>query len=414
MTSLIFGLLLLTEKERSKTKDIAGGCLIAVFVLFLLALVADRSLITLPSKLYPGVLYPTLFATTLSYLYLFEYTRPGWINLQRSILLLSPSLLLVSLFGLSVIFLDRYDTLETWDQVFTLWSVPNVFFRILSTIVYFAYWIGIPIMYRILVTNYRKDVKELYSQEKTDDLHWLGTVIFYYMVIGVIFVLSEITSSVGLKIIYYIAYTIYPVLLYRYAARHQNVFPEETYKDYLINIPLEALLQDEESDKKPTPSFHPSKEVEIEPAADESAIDKILQTPVQHSKEYANYNINEDTENQLMVRFKEHIATKKPYLDSEISLATLAWDLYTNRTYLSNIINSNFGMGFYDFINQCRIEESKQILSDHTMKDKKINEIAQMCGFNNTRTFYRVFQKAENMTPGDFRLKQMKDPVAEN
>ena len=54
--------------------------------------------------------------------------------------------------------------------------------------------------------------------------------------------------------------------------------------------------------------------------------------------------------------------TQKLYLNHELRLDDIANMLNISRHHASQVINENFNMSFYDFINTYRIEEAKNKL----------------------------------------------------
>ncbi len=57
----------------------------------------------------------------------------------------------------------------------------------------------------------------------------------------------------------------------------------------------------------------------------------------------------------LIARLMEQIETNEIFLQPDLSLTTLSKEIGTNRTYLSNLINQQFGLNFNAFINQYRV-----------------------------------------------------------
>ncbi len=96
--------------------------------------------------------------------------------------------------------------------------------------------------------------------------------------------------------------------------------------------------------------------------------------------------------------------SNKPYLKSDLKISELA-DLLTVPYYqLSQLINEEFLVNFYDFINKYRVEEAKKLLIEDT-KNYKIIAIAYEVGFNSKATFNRVFKKFTDLTPSEFKEK---------
>ena len=96
---------------------------------------------------------------------------------------------------------------------------------------------------------------------------------------------------------------------------------------------------------------------------------------------------------------------EKKFLKEGITILTLCVELSTNRTYLSQYINSTYNCSFRDFIAKLRVQEAKKMLS--TILAKDISEIATNTGFSSTSNFYRSFKKIENITPANYRKQQL-------
>ena len=89
------------------------------------------------------------------------------------------------------------------------------------------------------------------------------------------------------------------------------------------------------------------------------------------------------------------------YINSEITLVTVAEQLGITSHQLSNLLNNYFGENFNNYINKFRIEKAKILLREE--RDKNILEIAFEVGFNSSSTFYKAFQKFEGIAPGKYR-----------
>ena len=90
----------------------------------------------------------------------------------------------------------------------------------------------------------------------------------------------------------------------------------------------------------------------------------------------------------------------KPYLNPDFQLIDLRQVLPLNRTYLSQLINTEYGCTFYQFVNRRRIDEAKRMKIEHP--DWTIQEICQRCGFSSPRVFYRTFARETGMTPKEW------------
>lgn len=89
----------------------------------------------------------------------------------------------------------------------------------------------------------------------------------------------------------------------------------------------------------------------------------------------------------------------KMYLNSRLTLNDLATAVGTNKTYISQYINSQ-GCTFYDFINKYRIDEACRLI-DQTATGERLTmaDVATLSGFNSVSSFNRYFSKVKGITP---------------
>ncbi|MDQ1003303.1 two-component system response regulator YesN [Neobacillus niacini] len=100
----------------------------------------------------------------------------------------------------------------------------------------------------------------------------------------------------------------------------------------------------------------------------------------------------------------------KQYIDfhyhENISLKTIARKFFMNPVYLGQLFKKTYGIYFKDYLLQVRINEAKKMLRQ---SEKRIYEIAECVGFNNTDYFVTIFGKFENITPSEYRNKLMNE-----
>lgn len=91
---------------------------------------------------------------------------------------------------------------------------------------------------------------------------------------------------------------------------------------------------------------------------------------------------------------------EKPYLNPEFRLLDLRQVLPLNRTYLSQLINEEYGCNFYQFVTNYRIEEAKRLMTEHP--NMKIQDVADQCGFSSPVVFSRTFMRETGKSPRDW------------
>lgn len=97
------------------------------------------------------------------------------------------------------------------------------------------------------------------------------------------------------------------------------------------------------------------------------------------------------------------IEKEKPYLNPDFQLMDLRQVLPLNRTYLSQLINAQFGCSFYQWVNGLRIEEAKRLMIEQP--EMTIEEVSKQCGFSYRRNFSRTFVEITGMTPSEWRSR---------
>ena len=107
---------------------------------------------------------------------------------------------------------------------------------------------------------------------------------------------------------------------------------------------------------------------------------------------------------ELKGKLIQYMDSNKPYLKSDLKISELADSLTVPAYHLSQLINDEFLVNFYDFINKYRVEEAKKLLMEDT-RNYKILAIAYEVGFNSKATFNRVFKKFTDLTPSEFKEK---------
>jgi AraC-like DNA-binding protein len=98
------------------------------------------------------------------------------------------------------------------------------------------------------------------------------------------------------------------------------------------------------------------------------------------------------------------------YKDKGLTLEKLAKKIHSNRTYLSDAINSYYQKSFSQWLNELRVFESKKMLASPDFDHYSIEGIAKDVGFASISTFNANFKKITGITPSYFR-KNRSTPV---
>jgi len=81
-------------------------------------------------------------------------------------------------------------------------------------------------------------------------------------------------------------------------------------------------------------------------------------------------------------------------------LSHFSKELNLSVAYLSSKFKSVMGMPFSEYIKKIRVEQSLHLLAN---TNKKVIEIAQLCGYSDIKFFNRTFKEQTGFTPREFR-----------
>jgi YesN/AraC family two-component response regulator len=120
-------------------------------------------------------------------------------------------------------------------------------------------------------------------------------------------------------------------------------------------------------------------------------------------RDYQRASVQKPLVDNLVTQSDQLLQSEKVYLDSNLTLASLAEKLGTNTTYLSRIFNEQHKMGFNDYINELRVKESCRLILATNDKNVTIDQILCNSGFGSRTSFYSAFKKFTGVTPDVFK-----------
>ena len=136
----------------------------------------------------------------------------------------------------------------------------------------------------------------------------------------------------------------------------------------------------------------------------EDSSDPVSINPAQ--QKYAGSKLSEEEARQLADQLKKHMLSSKTYQNPDLTLSLLATEMGISSHILSQVINEQFKLNFFDFVNQYRVEEFKQRIFNPSYNNFSLLGIAFECGFNSKSAFNRIFKKATGFTPSQYKENQ--------
>ena len=218
----------------------------------------------------------------------------------------------------------------------------------------------------LLVTNYSRRIKSLYSMINHLELGWLALVIYAFLFMWLIdfshFLLRN-TTGISPEISGYLTF-ISIAINFVFA----NLVIYKGLKQPMQFFGIEKELPDSKND-------HPA-------------------IPEEESEKY-------------LSRLMNYMSSEKPYLASTLTLKELSERLEMNPRILSKIINEKRNQNFFDFINSYRIDDAKMILSNPAKRKMTVLEVLYGVGFNSKSAFNTTFKKYTGITPTEYRKKYL-------
>ena len=107
--------------------------------------------------------------------------------------------------------------------------------------------------------------------------------------------------------------------------------------------------------------------------------------------------VKTQSDTSLKEKFETEFLDGKLYLISGLTLSDLAGKLGTNKTYLSRLVNAEYGKSFTEILIEKRVEYAKDYLLKNPYASQALS--AQICGFPSAQSFNITFKKLTGMTP---------------
>ncbi|MDX1405605.1 MAG: helix-turn-helix domain-containing protein [Woeseiaceae bacterium] len=121
------------------------------------------------------------------------------------------------------------------------------------------------------------------------------------------------------------------------------------------------------------------------------------------ARKYAKSGLSDEQMHCYKAQLVAIMQSQKLYLNPDLTLPRLAKSVNCSVNHLSQVLNSGFGMSFFDYLNQFRIDHAKQLLARRDDRKSAILNIAFAVGFNSNSAFYAAFKKRVGQTPAQYR-----------
>lgn len=124
-------------------------------------------------------------------------------------------------------------------------------------------------------------------------------------------------------------------------------------------------------------------------------------------RKYAKSGLDDELLHDYKTRLEDTMRSRQIFLEPDLTLPKLAKAIDCSVNHLSQVINSGFGVSFFDYLNRYRIRYSQELLSSSDGQDHAVLNIAYAVGFNSNSAFYAAFKKYVGQTPAHYRKERL-------
>lgn len=129
---------------------------------------------------------------------------------------------------------------------------------------------------------------------------------------------------------------------------------------------------------------------------------------IEPTSKYAHSGLKPEEAERIAQQVREAMVQQRYYLQSNLSIESLAGHLKISRHHLSQVMNERFQKSYFDYINGWRLEEARARLSNPKFAHYTISAIALDSGFSSVSSFNELFKKQYQLTPSKFRGERLK------
>jgi len=244
-----------------------------------------------------------------------------------------------------------------------------------------------------VLRRHRRRITEAFSSLEHINLAWLRNMVIGGAVlwgVGFVFFLVGLTGPGGEAdpIEGYDDYIALGIAAYVYAIGYLGLRQPEIFAPRRAGpVATERVLMPEAAARNGTPPV-------------ESVAERTNST---EKPRYARSGMEPEAAQQYVQALLALMEREKLFTNSELTLQELADALALSPHNLSEVINTQLGKNFYDFVNGYRVEEVQRRLQDPHNAHLTVLALGLEAGFKSKSSFNAVFKKHVRMTPSQYR-----------
>lgn len=126
-------------------------------------------------------------------------------------------------------------------------------------------------------------------------------------------------------------------------------------------------------------------------------------TPIPLGNKYKKSTLSPEIKATILDRIEEVLVKQQFYKRDDASLTSLADELGVTTHHLSQVLNESLMISFQDLIARYRVREACRLLRDESHAQVKIENVANLVGYNSKSAFNTAFKKRTGLTPSEYR-----------
>ena len=236
----------------------------------------------------------------------------------------------------------------------------------------------------VFLRRHRHRVEESYSSTERVNLRWLLWLGLAAAGIWAFAVALALAQAAGVAVdVPGDRYVSLAVSVMVYAIGYRALRQPEIFRYETSEYPVPASVAPED----PPPPAVPQPRIEDEPEA----------------PRYERSGLSERQAERLKAALLAIMDREQPWRNSDLTLADLAARMGTTPHKLSEVLNTEVGQTFYDFVNGYRVRDVQRRIDAGDASQHRMLTLAMDAGFASKSTFNLAFKKHTSRTPSDYR-----------
>lgn len=254
--------------------------------------------------------------------------------------------------------------------------------------------------YRLLLAH-QQQVKAQFSYQESVSLVWLRNLILGTFIVYLIWVLEDLFSiGLGVRVVLGVAMVCLIYTMGYLGLKQPLIFVDRRVFDRFS--PAEAAAPESDLSTEVSVASDETRGTTVV-VTDDGSSDEVSKDETQGR--YQNSSLSSSSSELLFQEIDEFVATKELYLEPQLSLPQLADQLGYSIPYVSQAINQQTGLNFFDFVNLYRVKKVIAQLEDPSELPGTMLALGLAAGFNSKSAFYTAFKKVTGQSPGQYRAK---------